>query len=194
MHLKIASTKWQPFCPGRDELTLIWHLLTLYTPNSSPVLKQTPCSWPMRWATIWGELHLLWIQSTIPIPPWQYGMSYWWQLHGLQSWCPIFKSRICNSFEDFIYGYPIFKWVADNMTGYQDTRIVVPSTATRWHTPLLGCMQHPVIIGQAVNKRDCITHCVRWKKNHSLIFWPRIFFWRNIFCTRVSHLTLVRAN
>ena len=34
------------------------------------------------------------------------------------SWCPIFKSSHCNSFEDrapvdFIYGCPIFKWVSE---------------------------------------------------------------------------------
>ena len=37
---------------------------------------------------------------------------------GLQSWCPIFKSSDCNSFEDRapvdgIYGCLIFKWVAE---------------------------------------------------------------------------------
>ena len=47
----------------------------------------------------------------------QYGMSPWWPLLEILSWYPVMKSSLCNSFEDrapvdFIYGCPIFKWVA----------------------------------------------------------------------------------
>ena len=41
----------------------------------------------------------------------------WWLVLVLQGRCPIFKWSHCNSLEDrvpvdFIYGYPIFQWVA----------------------------------------------------------------------------------
>ena len=47
----------------------------------------------------------------------EWGISPWWPLLGLLSWCPVFKRSHCISFEDWvpvdeIYGYPIFKWNA----------------------------------------------------------------------------------
>ena len=44
--------------------------------------------------------------------------SSWWLLLELISWCPIFNSSHCNSFEDWalvdcIYGCPILVWVAE---------------------------------------------------------------------------------
>ena len=45
-------------------------------------------------------------------------MPPWWPLLELPSWCPSFEASQCNSFQDrapvdFIYGCPIFEWVAE---------------------------------------------------------------------------------
>ena len=63
------------------------------------------------------------------------GMLLWRSVHVLQSWCPVFKSSLCNSFEDrasvdLIYGCPIFKVVSET---WQGTRILAPAIA------LVGC-------------------------------------------------------
>ena len=56
-------------------------------------------------------------------------MSLWGPLLWLLSWCPIFKSGHCNSFEDwapidYIYGY--CQMSHRNLTLWQGTRIVAP--------------------------------------------------------------------
>ena len=45
---------------------------------------------------------------------------------------------------DFSFVYPIFKWVAITWQGWEGTRIVVPTKATRWHDLLhvLGKWRH----------------------------------------------------
>ena len=40
-------------------------------------------------------------------------MSPWQPFSGLISWSPVFKSNHCNWFEDFIYGWRIFKGFAE---------------------------------------------------------------------------------
>ena len=71
-----------------------------------------------------------------------------WPILGLH-YCYISFNGLCNSVEDqapvdFIYGCPIYNWVAETWlhknikrhTAYswQGTRIVVPVMAVRWHT------------------------------------------------------------
>ena len=62
--------------------------------------------------TVWWEL-----TQWGPCTTQEIGHATWRPLLGLLSWCPCFMQRHCNSFEDrapvdFIYGCPIFKWVA----------------------------------------------------------------------------------
>ena len=73
----------------------------------------------------------------------QFDMAPWRPLSGLLFWCPIFKWSHCNSFEDgppvdFIYGWPIVKWVAEIwLVTWQGTRIIIRSMATKATCPII---------------------------------------------------------
>ena len=65
----------------------------------------------------------------------------WRLLLGLLSLSPILKSSHCNSFEDwfpvdFIYGNPIFKWVAETWHGREGTRMVTIVLVTKRYTQM----------------------------------------------------------
>ena len=75
------------------------------------------------------------------------GDVFW---HWALSWCPIFKSSHCTSFEnwlpiDFIYGYPIFKRGAVTWQERVSTKKVVPTMTTRQHVLSVSNLQshHP---------------------------------------------------
>ena len=85
----------------------------------------------------------------------------WCPLLGVLSGCPIFKSSHCNSLDDwapvdFIYGCPIFKWVAETWLHEKtcpieslDTMIhmMIPG---HWHTSLSLdlCSENPGVTGR----------------------------------------------
>ena len=65
------------------------------------------------WSVFWGNLGEKNIEKH-----WEKCLLSWRLLLWLLSWCPIFKSSHCYSFEDWapvdeIYGCPILKWVAE---------------------------------------------------------------------------------
>ena len=67
---------------------------------------------------------------------------------GHVSWCPILMSNHCNSFDDWvpvdeIYGYSIVKWIAVTWQGWEGTRIVVQTMATKWH--VLFCARDVIV-------------------------------------------------
>ena len=77
----------------------------------------------------------------------EYSMSPWWPLQGLLSWCPIFKSSYCNSFEDKTFVNEIYRCQSSNelqslnymlqrlyyMIGYLN---IAPVMVASWHAPL----------------------------------------------------------
>ena len=86
-------------------------------------------------------------------------MLHWWPLLVLHvlSWCPIFKSSHCSSFDnqvpvDGIDGYLFVKWVSD-LTKWVGTSSVVSWMATRWYTILVSTVH---IIGANLWKSLCI--------------------------------------
>ena len=73
-------------------------------------------------------------------------MSPWWPLLGLLSWCPIFKSSHCNSFEVRV---PELQMSCSDSTSWQGSRIIVPSMVT-------GDIYHPPLIASNLS---LYTHC-----------------------------------
>ena len=99
------------------------------------------------------------------------GMSTWWSLLGLPSWCPLVNSSHCNSFEDrapvdFIYGCPIFKWAAETWSHDRGTA-QWPQKWPPGQTPHVS--QHQATI--QVSTAWCTSLCLLWWSLSSHLLW-----------------------
>ena len=102
----------------------------------------------------------------------QRGMSLWWSLLELLPWCPVFKSSYCNSFEDrslvdFIYGWPIFKWIAETWRDSGGLPGITPCAHVLRHSHLPYWDRKMVAISQMTFSNKCVflnkSHCTRMK-------------------------------
>ena len=76
----------------------------------------------------------------------------------------VIKSSHCNSFDDFIFGWPIFKWIAVTWQGWEGTSIVVLAVATRSTDPIRS---HDIIHHSIYSSRTQISPWTH-KTPHSL--------------------------
>ena len=135
-----------------------WHPLCLWifyekNNNNTVMESQYPCSW---WpgntrnqginsngitilntsrAIRQNSPNIMMFQNSIPPiceTTMQQGMSPWWALMGLISWCPIITSISYNPFEDqvpvgFIYKWLIFKWIEKRLHDWYCERCIYAS-------------------------------------------------------------------
>ena len=94
------------------------------------------------------------------------------------SWNPTFMSSHYNSFKDrvpvdFIYGYPIFKWVAVTWQRWEGTEKVSPAISARWHLLLhlaniqdLAALRSPQYMKMDDSLNSLWLQSVRLPKDH----------------------------